>query len=258
MCQSRGVDRVVLALVGERGVEIAHAVRELFATAGTERTVLVVASSELPPRARVRAALTATAIAEYFRDRHHERVLLAIDSLSRVARAQREVGLAVGELPVRQGYPPSVFELLPQLVERAGNGAQGRMSALYTLLSESELDDPMAAELASLVDGQLVLSARLAAQGFFPAIDVLRSLSRNAERLLPAAAVEVGRRLRAALATLEAKERLVDAGVVSPASDPELARLLALKPRLLDFLRQPSNEHCPREQSLQGLAALGL
>ncbi|MDX9723449.1 MAG: FliI/YscN family ATPase [Myxococcota bacterium] len=216
------IDVCVYALIGERGAEVRRFAESLLAGPARERLILIVSTSDAAPRARVRAAFTATAIAEYFRDRRGLRVLLALDSLTRVARAQREVGLAAGELPVREGFPPSLFDLLPQLLERAGNSAHGQLSAFYTVLSEARADDPLSAELASLADGHLLLSAKLAQRQAFPAIDVVRSLSRVGHLVQPQHVAQAAHRLRSALSTYDEKATLLEAGMLKTGADPEL------------------------------------
>ena len=168
----------VIALVGERGREVVDFLEESLGAAGRARSVVVCATSDAPSLVRLKAAFVATAIAEYFRDQGR-RVLFMLDSITRVARAQREVGLAAGEPPARQGYPPSVFALLPRLLERTGNSARGSITALYTVLvAGGDMEEPIADEVRGILDGHVILSRDIAARNQWPAVDVLPSLSR--------------------------------------------------------------------------------
>ena len=178
LARGADVDVVVVALVGERGREVGDFLRDHLGERGRARAVVVVSTSDAPALERLRAAQVATAIAESFRDQGKS-VLLLVDSITRVARAQRDVGLAAGEPPVRRGYPPSVFSMLPRLLERSGQSARGAITAIYTVLVEGDdLSEPIADEVRGLLDGHIVLDRELAARGHYPAIDVLRSLSR--------------------------------------------------------------------------------
>src|SRR5690606_175520 len=183
-------DVIVLCLVGERGRELGELLADELAPA-RGKTVVVCATSDAPPLERLRAVHTATAIAEWFRDERGANVLLLVDSLTRVARAQREVGLSAGEAPARHGYPPSVFALLPRLVERAGATARGTITALYTVLvAGNDMDEPIADEVRGLVDGHIVLERRLAQRGHFPPVDVVASVSRLMTKVADAAQLE--------------------------------------------------------------------
>src|SRR5204862_866597 len=168
----------VIALGGERGREVVDFLEESLGAAGRARSVVVCATSDAPSLVRLKAAFVATAVAEYFRDQGR-RVLFMLDSITRVARAQREVGLAAGEPPARQGYPPSVFALLPRLLERTGNDERGSITALYNVLVPgSDMEEPIADEVRGILDGHIVLSRELASRNHFPAIDIPASLSR--------------------------------------------------------------------------------
>lgn len=252
LARGAAADVVVVALVGERGREVREFVEHALAPA-RERTVAVVATSDAPAIARLRAAQVATRIAEWFRDEGRN-VLLLVDSVTRVARAQREVGLSAGEPPARRGFPPSVFAMLPRLLERAGQGSQGSITALYTVLVEGDdLDEPVTDEVRGILDGHVVLSRRLAASGHYPAIDVPGSVS----RLLPfvasrehqsAAAV-----VRKLLSAYEEKRDLVMLGAYKHGSDPGLDRALAAMPEIEAFLRQGASETTPLGESVERL-----
>jgi FliI/YscN family ATPase len=231
------VDLVVIGLVGERGREVKEFL-DLTADLESKRIVVVATSDEAPIR-RTLAPFTATAIAEYFRDQGLS-VLLLIDSLTRTARAIRDVGLTAGELPIRHGYTPSVYTELPKLLERAGTAAQGSITALYTLLgSEGDAEDPLAEEVKSLLDGHIILSRKEAQKGIRPAIDPIRSLSRVTERLLPD---EVNRNRNEVIKLLERLERDRDIVLFGGTPDSELKKALELEPKITAFRNQAIHE----------------
>jgi FliI/YscN family ATPase len=255
LARAAKVDRIVIALCGERGREIQDfATREL---AGyLEKTVVIAAAADAPPMTRVACALAAHTAAEFFRDEGHH-VLLLVDSLTRVARAQREVGLAAGEPPTRRGFPPSVPQLLGRLVERAANSAVGTLSAVYTVLVEGDdPDDPIAEEARSLLDGHLWLSRSIAERGRFPAIDPLRSLSRVGERLRSPIELNAAVRLRALLSAYEAKRDLIAIGAYERGRDPLLDEALRRMPQIETFLQQDKSEQSTWEESGERLLRL--
>ena len=258
IARSAKVDAVVLALVGERGREVGDFLRDHLGEAGRRRSVVVVSTSDAPALERLRAAQVATAIAEYFRDQDKS-VLLLVDSITRVARAQRDVGLAAGEPPVRRGYPPSVFSMLPRLLERSGQAARGAITALYTVLVEGDdLSEPIADEVRGLLDGHIVLDRELAARGHFPAVDVLRSLSRVMSEVTSEPHQRAARALRELLAAHESKKDLIALGAYTPGKDALTDRALAAMPDVLRLLRQEGDEAGDFEETatrLQGLAA---
>jgi flagellum-specific ATP synthase len=231
----------VIALVGERGREVREFIERDLGDA-LERSVVVVATSDQPALVRIKAAFTATTIAEYFRDQGHD-VLLMMDSVTRFAMAQREVGLAIGEPPATRGYTPSVFALLPRLLERAGTSAAGSITGLYTVLVDGDdMNEPIADAVRSILDGHVVLSRSLAHAGHYPAIDVLHSVSRLVGEIVTPEVEQSGQRLRAALAVLREKEDLVAIGAYQPGSDPALDTALAHRSRIERFLRQTVRE----------------
>lgn len=252
------VDAVVVALVGERGREVGDFLRDHLGEAGRRRSVVVVSTSDAPALERLRAAQVATAIAEYFRDQDKS-VLLLVDSITRVARAQRDVGLAAGEPPVRRGYPPSVFSMLPRLLERSGQAARGAITAIYTVLVEGDdLSEPIADEVRGLLDGHIVLDRELAARGHFPAVDVLRSLSRVMSDVVSEPHQRAARALRELVAAHESKKDLIALGAYTPGKDPLTDRSLAAMPEVLRLLRQEGDEISDFEETaarVQGLAA---
>lgn len=249
-------DVFVLALVGERGREVGEFLDGALGPEGRRRGVVVCATSDAPPLVRMKSALTAITHAEAFRDQG-KRVLLLMDSLTRFARAAREVGLSAGETPVRRGYPPSVFAALPPLLERCGRTAAGSITALCTVLVEGDdLDEPIADELRGLLDGHIVLSRALASRGHYPAVDVLSSLS----RCMPMATGPVHRQqaqaLRAHLARHAEHRDLVQLGAYKPGSHPALDDTLARMPRIEAFLRQRQDEASPWDATLAELGGL--
>ncbi|MBO9623388.1 MAG: FliI/YscN family ATPase [Sphingomonas sp.] len=245
-------DAIVIALIGERGREVREFIEETLGEEGLARSVVVVSTSDRPAMERVRAAHVATAIAEGLRDEGRH-VLLLMDSVTRFARALREIGLAAGEPAVRRGFPPSVFAELPRLFERAGASAEGAITALYTVLLEDEEGDPIGEEVRSLLDGHIVLSRKLAARGHYPAIDVLGSLSRLFPRLATTGQQRAAAGLRAMLAKLDEIELLVQLGEYAPGSDPLADRALAERGAIQAFLRQARDDVAPPAQTVARL-----
>jgi flagellum-specific ATP synthase len=231
----------VIALVGERGREVREFVERDLGDA-LEHSVVVVATSDEPALVRIKAALTATTIAEYFRDEGHD-VMLMMDSVTRFAMAQREIGLAIGEPPATRGYTPSVFALLPRLLERAGTSPRGSITGLYTVLVDGDdMNEPIADAVRSILDGHVVLTRSLAHSGHYPAIDVLQSVSRLIGEIVSDSVVSAGQRVRGALASLREKEDLIAIGAYSAGSDPALDAALAHRTRIEAFLRQATGE----------------
>jgi flagellum-specific ATP synthase len=245
----------VIALVGERGREVREFVERDLGEA-LERSVVVVATSDEPALVRIKAAFTATTIAEHFRDHGHH-VMLMMDSVTRFATAQREIGLAIGEPPATRGYTPSVFALLPRLLERAGTSPQGSITGLYTVLVDGDdMNEPIADTVRSILDGHVVLTRSLAHAGHYPAIDVLQSVSRLTNEIVPDETAAAGQRLRAALAALREKEDLISIGAYHSGSDPLLDAALEHRPRIDAFLRQTVTEPSRPSDSDQTLLEL--
>ena len=237
---ARGVDAdvVVVGLVGERGREVSEFLEHSLGPEGRKRSVVVVATSDVAALERLRAAQVATAYAEYFRDQGM-RVMLLVDSVTRFARAQREVGLAAGEPPARRGYPPSVFAMLPRLLERSGQGERGSITAIYTVLVEGgDMDEPIADEVRGVLDGHVVLDRGIAARGRYPAVDVTVSLSRVMDGIVAPEHRQAARKLRALLGAYEAKRDLVAMGAYAKGTDKELDEAIAKMPRIEQLLRQ--------------------
>ncbi len=244
----------VIALIGERGREVNEFINDCLGPEGLARSVLVVATSDRPALEREKAAQVATTIAEYFRDRGRA-VLLLLDSVTRYARALREIGLACGEPPTRRAYPPSVFSALPKLFERAGRSRLGSITAFYTVLEETDDgDDPIAEEVRSLLDGHLKLSRELAALAQYPAIDVLNSVSRVMPRLAGAAHQAAALHARERLARYAELEMLIRMGEYTPGHDGAADAAVQSRPALLDFLKQTPHERTPFDATLAQLA----
>ena len=248
----------VIGLIGERGREVREFIERDLGPTGLAKSVIVVATSDQPPLVRRQAALVATTIAEHFRDEGKD-VLLTMDSLTRLAMAQREIGLAVGEPPATRGYPPSVFALLPRLLERAGTTShRGSITGLYTILVEGDdMNDPIADTTRAILDGHVVLSRELAAASHFPAIDVLVSVSRLTHELLTPEQQRAAASMREQMATYRDVRDLVAIGAYVAGSDPRVDRALATRDSINAFLRQGRGERTPRADALQRALALG-
>jgi flagellum-specific ATP synthase len=246
----------VIALIGERGREVREFIERDLGPEGLARSVVVVATSDQPPLVRVRGAFLATAIAEYFRDRGTD-VMLMMDSLTRLAMAQREVGLSVGEPPSARGYTPSVFSLLPRLVERAGATERGTVTGLYTVLVEGDdLNEPVADTARSLLDGHIVLARQLANQGHYPAIDVLKSISRLMSDIVPATHTALAAKVRRWLATYLDAEDLIKIGAYTPGTSAVIDEAMGKMAAIDAFLRQDLLEQCTIEESWAALATV--
>ncbi|ABK52617.1 type III secretion system ATPase, FliI/YscN [Acidothermus cellulolyticus 11B] len=246
-------DVSVIALVGERGREVREFLENDLGEEGLARSVVVVATSDEPALLRLRAAFVATRIAEWFRDlgRH---VILMMDSITRFAMAQREIGLSVGEPAATRGYPPSVFALLPKLLERAGAGEHGSITGLYTVLVEGDdMNEPIADTARSILDGHVTLSRRLATSGHYPAVDVLESISRLTGAITTAQQRDDATFLRRILAAHRDARELIDIGAYVPGSNPDVDTALRLQPRITDFLRQDIRAVTPADQAWRWL-----
>jgi flagellum-specific ATP synthase len=246
----------VIALIGERGREVREFIEREVGETGLQRSVVVVATSDQSALMRLKGALTATAIAEYFRDQGQD-VLLMMDSVTRLAWAQREIGLAIGEPPATRGYTPSVFALLPKVLERSGTSDRGTITGIYTVLVDGDdMNEPVADAVRSTLDGHVVLSRRLAAQNHYPAIDVLSSVSRLMPELTSPEHRQAAGALREALSVYREAEDLINIGAYVPGSNPMIDRARALTPPIREFLRQDAAEGAGFEETLERLRAV--
>ena len=257
MARYTSADVIVVAMIGERGREVKEFVERILGPEDRRRAVVVATPADHPPLMRLHGAWLATAISEYFRDQGLS-VLLLMDSLTRFAQAQREIGLAIGEAPATKGYPPSVFARLPQLVERAGNGAagSGSITAFYTVLTEGDdQNDPIADAARAILDGHIVLSRRIAESGHYPAIDVEASISRAMHEIASPQQIQTARQFRQILSTYQQNRDLIAIGAYTRGSDPRIDTAIALWPRMQRFLQQDLHERADFAASLTALQA---
>jgi flagellum-specific ATP synthase len=257
MARYTAADVIVVGLIGERGREVKEFIERILGREGLARSVVVATPADYPPLMRLHGAWLATAIAEFFRDRG-KNVLLIMDSLTRFAQAQREIALAIGEPPATKGYPPSVFARLPQLVERAGNGVagEGSITAFYTVLAEGDdQNDPIVDAARAVLDGHIVLARRIADGGRYPAIDVEASVSRVMHDIVPEAQFELARRLRQITALYEHNRDLITIGAYQRGSDPRIDGAIARWPQIESYLRQDMRERVSLPSSTSQLAA---
>ena len=258
MARYTSADVSVIALVGERGREVNDFIERDLGDSGLARSVLVVATSDQPALMRVQAAQTATAIAEYFRDQG-KNVLLIMDSVTRFAIAQREIGLGAGEPPTTRGYPPSVFALLPRLVERAGRSARGSITAFYSVLVEGDdITEPVSDTVRGLLDGHIVLSRRLASQAHWPAIDVLESISRLFPDITPPEQRTAAQTLRELLAAYRDHEDLISIGAYRAGANPTVDVAIAMREEINRYLRQAIEEQSSVDSARTELLKLAL
>jgi flagellum-specific ATP synthase len=239
---SSAADVNVVALIGERGREVREFLEENLGPNGLARSVVVVSTSDTPPIQRVKAAFVAATIAEYFRDRDKD-VLFMMDSLTRFAQAQREIGLAAGEPPATKGYCPSVFALMPRLIERLGNASVGSITGILTVLAENDdMGDPVADSARSLLDGHFVLSRKLAERGHYPAVDILQSISRLMTTVAEVEHKEAALKLKEIYSTYIDAEDLINIGAFAPGSNRRIDGAIALIDRIRQFLIQPTGD----------------
>jgi flagellum-specific ATP synthase len=258
MTRYTAADVIVVGLVGERGREVRDFLDHALGAEGLKRSVVVATPADRSPLLRLRAAYTATAIAEHFRDQGRH-VLLLMDSLTRFAQAQREIGLAVGEPPTTRGYPPSVFARLPGLVERAGNGRPGggSITAFYTVLTEGDdPNDPIADAARGVLDGHIVLSRAIAESGLYPAIDIEASISRVMDAVVPPAHVQRARQLRTLVSAYQRNRDLINIGAYQKGADPRVDAAIARWPQIEEFLRQSVDRAASFTDSARALNAL--
>ncbi|MCM3489581.1 flagellar protein export ATPase FliI [Alkalihalophilus marmarensis] len=249
LAKNSSADLNVIALIGERGREVKDFIERDLGTEGLSRTILVVATSDQPALMRIKGAMTATAIAEYFRNQGLD-VNLMMDSVTRFAMAQREVGLATGEPPTTKGYTPSVFAMLPKLLERSGTDAKGSITAFYTVLVDGDdMNEPIADAVRGILDGHLVLDRKLANKGQFPAINVLKSVSRVMSDLVNPIHKQAAERVRKLIATYEEAEDLINIGAYKRGSSKEIDEAIQAYPAIIEFLTQATDERMSFEES---------
>jgi len=255
IARNTSADVNVIALIGERGREVLDFIERDLGPEGLARSVVIVATSDQPALIRIKGALIATSIAEYFRDRGLN-VMLMMDSVTRYAMAQREVGLAVGEPPATRGYTPSVFAGLPKLLERSGTGPKGSITAFYTVLVDGDdMNEPIADAVRGILDGHIVLHRNLANRGHFPAIDVLASVSRVMKEIVPDEQQQAANYMKRMLSTYKDSEDLINIGAYQQGSNPEIDRAIQLIPTIWDYTRQTTTEKVTFAESQERLIA---
>jgi FliI/YscN family ATPase len=256
MARNNASDVTVVALIGERNREVRAFLEEEMGPEARRRSVVVCATSDRPAPLRIRACFVALAIAEYFRDQGAN-VLLVIDSVTRLAMAQREIGLAAGEPPSQKGYTPSVFALMPKIFERAGNFQHGSITGFFTVLVEGDdFNEPICDAARSILDGHIILSRRMAAAGHYPAIDVLESISRLTSKVASPEHQDHANKIRAALAAYRQSEDLIQLGAYVAGTNAQLDATIQIRDKLSDFLRQKIDEKAPLDSTLERLSGL--
>ncbi|MDF0725187.1 flagellar protein export ATPase FliI [Cytobacillus sp. S13-E01] len=256
IARNTSADINVIALVGERGREVREFIERDLGSEGLKRSIVVVATSDQPALMRIKAAYTATSIAEYFRDKG-KNVMFMMDSVTRVAMAQREIGLAIGEPPTTKGYTPSVFSILPKLLERTGTNIHGTITAFYTVLVDGDdMNEPIADTVRGILDGHLVLDRTLANKGQFPAINVLKSISRVMNHIVSEDHRLAAEKLRDLLSTYINSEDLINIGAYKRGSSRDIDEAIRFYPKILSFLKQRTVEKVSREDSIQRLFQL--
>lgn len=256
MCRHNSADVTVIAMIGERNREVKEFLDRELGPEGRKRAVVVVATSDRPAPLRVRAPFVALAIAEYFRDQG-KNVLLVMDSITRLAMAQREIGLAAGEPPSQKGYTPSVFSILPKVCERPGNFRQGSITAFFTVLVDGDdFNEPICDAVRGILDGHIILSRELAAKGHYPAIDVLNSISRLQSQISTPEQKTGARKVREALSVYRDAEDLINLGAYVSGSNSRLDQCIKTRPQIIDFLKQDSGSSVSRDETLGELTRL--
>lgn len=256
IARNSNADINVIALIGERGREVREFIEKDLGPEGLKKSIVVVATSDQPALMRIKGAYTATAISEYFRDLGLQ-VNLLMDSVTRVAMAQREVGLAVGEPPTTKGYTPSVFSILPKLLERTGTNNKGAISAFYTVLVDGDdMNEPIADAVRGILDGHFVMDRKLAERGQYPAINVLKSISRVMNQIANAKHNEIAKEIRAIMAVYEENSELINIGAYKKGSNQEIDRAINYYPKILHFLQQDIHEFITLEEAIDKLYRL--
>lgn len=256
IARNTSADINVIALIGERGREVREFIEKDLGTEGLSRSVVVAATSDMPALVRIKAALTATTIAEYFRDRGMD-VMLMMDSVTRLAMAQREVGLTVGEPPTTKGYTPSVFSMMQKTMERAGTGDKGSITGLYTVLVEGDdFNEPISDTARGILDGHIILSRKIATIGHYPAIDVLESISRLRKDVITAEHNTAAYEIQSIMAAYRGAEDLISVGAYQKGANPKIDRAIRLIDAINFFLRQKTDEKISFEETVSSLIAI--
>ena len=256
IARNTNADVNVIGLIGERGREVMDFINRDLGVEGLKRSVVVVSTSDQPSIARLRAAYVTTAIAEYFRDQGRD-VMLMFDSVTRFAHAQREIGLATGEPPAQRGYPPSVFDMLPKLLERTGTNDKGSITAFYTVLVDGDdMDEPIADKVRGTLDGHIILKRQLAQKQHYPAIDILASISRLSKRVSGPCTLKAAQTVKRWMADYAQQEEMILAGVYQKGNSPEIDEAIDKHDAIEEFLCQAESEHCTIEDTLQWLSVL--
>lgn len=256
IARNTDADVNVIGLIGERNREVLDFINRDLGKEGMKRSVVVVATSDQPSICRLRAAYVCTAVAEYFRDQGKD-VMLMMDSVTRFAHAQREIGLANGEPPAQKGYPPSVFDMIPKLLERAGTNDKGSITAFYTVLVDGDdMNEPITDKVRGTLDGHIVLNRRLAQAYHYPAIDVLQSISRLSKRVTGKQTQKACAQVRKWMSSYQENETMITAGIYQKGNSPEVDTAIEKHPQIEDFLTQEEYEPCPINETLDKLSAL--
>ncbi|MBQ6566583.1 MAG: FliI/YscN family ATPase [Treponema sp.] len=256
IARNTNADINVIGLIGERGREVMDFIKRDLGVEGLKRSVLVVSTSDQPSIARLRAAYVTTAVAEYFRDQGKD-VMLMFDSVTRFAHAQREIGLATGEPPAQRGYPPSVFDMLPKLLERTGTNSKGSITAFYTVLVDGDdMDEPIADKVRGTLDGHIILKRQLAQKQHYPAIDILASISRLSKRVSGPCTLKAAQTVKRWMADYAQQEEMILAGVYQKGNSPEIDEAIDKHDEIEEFLCQAESEKCTIEDTLQRLSVL--
>lgn len=253
MARNTGADVNVIALIGERGREVREFIENDLGEEGLAKSVVIVSTSDTPPLSRLRGAFVATAVAEYFRDKGLD-VLLLFDSVTRFARAQREIGLAIGEPPTTRGYTPSVFDSLPKLLERSGTSKEGSITGVYTILVDGDdMDEPVADTVRGILDGHVVLSRKLAERYHYPAVDVLKSISRLSQAVTGPATQKAIGAVRRLMATYDEAEDMINIGAYVKGTNPAIDESIAKRQAIEEFLNQGIQEKAPLLDTIKKL-----
>ncbi|MDY0405886.1 flagellar protein export ATPase FliI [Virgibacillus sp. 179-BFC.A HS] len=256
IARNSSADINVIALIGERGREVREFIEKDLTAEGLKKSIVVVATSDQPALMRIKGAYTATAISEYFRNQGYD-VNLMMDSVTRVAMAQREVGLAVGEPPTTKGYTPSVFAMLPKLLERAGTNQQGTITGLYTVLVDGDdMNDIIADTVRGILDGHFVMDRQLAERGQYPAINILKSISRVMNQIVDADHLAAAQQIRSLMAVYEENHELIQIGAYKNGSNAEIDTAIYFHDKILDFLKQGTNDYVTLDDSIASMKQL--